>query len=84
MYQKAYVEFFVSPEDLPIIAEVVKRHSNLSMYAVDSSRSVAELGSSSSSGPAGKGVTAVTWGVFPDREIIQPTIFDPGGWESND
>lgn len=24
-----------------------------------------------------KGVTAVTWGVFPDREIIQPTVFDP-------
>jgi len=23
------------------------------------------------------GVTALTWGVFPNREIIQPTIFDP-------
>ena len=23
------------------------------------------------------GVTALTWGVFPNREILQPTIFDP-------
>jgi len=23
------------------------------------------------------GTTALTWGVFPRREIIQPTIFDP-------
>jgi methylenetetrahydrofolate reductase (NADPH) len=22
-------------------------------------------------------VTAVTWGVFPNREILQPTVFDP-------
>jgi methylenetetrahydrofolate reductase (NADPH) len=22
-------------------------------------------------------VTALTWGVFPNREILQPTIFDP-------
>jgi hypothetical protein len=22
------------------------------------------------------GVAAVTWGVFPNREILQPTIFD--------
>ena len=21
--------------------------------------------------------TAVTWGVFPNREIVQPTVFDP-------
>lgn len=25
---------------------------------------------------AGKGVTALTWGVFPNKEILQPTIFD--------
>jgi methylenetetrahydrofolate reductase (NADPH) len=23
------------------------------------------------------GITALTWGVFPNREILQPTIFDP-------
>jgi methylenetetrahydrofolate reductase (NADPH) len=25
----------------------------------------------------GDGVTALTWGVFPNKEVIQPTIFDP-------
>ena len=25
--------------------------------------------------------TAVTWGVFPNREILQPTVFDKGTFE---
>jgi methylenetetrahydrofolate reductase (NADPH) len=33
-------------------------------------------GSSSALG-MGDGVTALTWGVFPNKEVIQPTIFDP-------
>ena len=33
----AYVEFFVSPADMAIVAAVVGKHSNLVLYSVDSS-----------------------------------------------
>ena len=31
----------------------------------------------SNSGRPNHGATAVTWGVFPDREVQQPTVVDP-------
>ena len=68
VYQKAYIEFFCSPELLSIIINVVRSKPNLNVHAVDSS------GNSMLSGT--KGVTALTWGVFPNKEILQPTIFD--------
>jgi methylenetetrahydrofolate reductase (NADPH) len=77
VYQKAYVEFFVSPDKLSAIQAQLARHPSLSVYHVDSSgrgNVVTNLGDSSE---RGKSVTAVTWGVFPDKEILQPTIFDP-------
>lgn len=69
VYQKAYVEFFVSPDLLKILIEVVSRKTNLSLHAVNHDKNVIMTN-------ADKGVTAVTWGVFPNREILQPTIFD--------
>ena len=114
------VEFFVDPDLLPLILNILNKYSNLSVYAVDAtgitlhdkngsgnsysdgnshvnshtaspSLSLEEVnlnsnqkskiisnhsknGSNSltkkrSSG--GGGVTAVTWGVFPDKEVRQ-------------
>jgi methylenetetrahydrofolate reductase (NADPH) len=68
VYQKAYIEFFASPELLNIVMNDVASKPNLNLYAVNSS------GHRINNGP--KGVTALTWGVFPGKEILQPTVFD--------
>jgi methylenetetrahydrofolate reductase (NADPH) len=70
VYQKAYIEFFTSPELLQIILDVVRAKPHLNVHAVDSNHQQPLY--------AGlKGVTALTWGVFPNKEILQPTVFDP-------
>eukprot|EP01012_Entosiphon_sulcatum_P005937 TRINITY_DN12769_c0_g1_i1.p1 TRINITY_DN12769_c0_g1~~TRINITY_DN12769_c0_g1_i1.p1 ORF type:complete len:428 (-),score=70.82 TRINITY_DN12769_c0_g1_i1:53-1336(-) len=69
VYQKEYVEFFCSPGHLEILLEIWKDHPSVSYMAV------------TRSGKNNKrnvdGVNAVTWGVFPGKEIAQPTIVDP-------
>eukprot|EP01038_Epipyxis_sp_PR26KG_P005738 gene5738-7922_t len=70
VYQKAYVEFFTSPIMMKAIMEVVGLCPELSFYAVNSEG--LEYTSNNK-----KSVTALTWGVFPNQEILQPTIFDP-------
>ena len=49
--------------------KVLKKHDQLNFYAIDSK------GTEYSSGY--KSVTALTWGCFPNKEILQPTVFDP-------
>lgn len=75
VYQKAYVEFFVSPDLLDILIEVVNLKPNLTLHAVNQSKDVVK--SSNLTGfNSSFTASAVTWGVFPNREIIQPTVFD--------
>ena len=69
VYQKAYVEFFVSPEYLHYFQEVIGNYETLNMHAINANGKCIDNGHT--------GVTALTWGVFPNREILQPTIFDP-------
>jgi methylenetetrahydrofolate reductase (NADPH) len=69
VYQKAYIEFFCSPEDLKRLHAIVRDKPLMSLYAID--HSGVRFGS------ANQKATALTWGVFPDKEIQQPTIFDP-------
>ena len=69
VYQKAYIEFFCSPENLVLLSEIFKKKSSLSYYAIDHSGNRA--------GSTNQHATALTWGVFPNKEILQPTIFDP-------
>ncbi|KAJ1434432.1 FAD-linked oxidoreductase-like protein [Ochromonadaceae sp. CCMP2298] len=68
VYQKAYIEFFASPALVQSVLHVAKQYPSLSLYAINSS------GAELTTGVAG--VTALTWGVFPNREILQPTVFD--------
>ncbi|ETV95252.1 methylenetetrahydrofolate reductase [Aphanomyces invadans] len=68
VYQKAYVECFVSPENLKRIIEKCNKMKHVQYHAVD------VHGNSYSN--CGKGTTAVTWGSFPNKEILQPTIVD--------
>jgi len=67
VYQKAYLEFFTSPDNLLHVAALVQTRPNLVYYAVNHAGDVVTSGS--------KGVTALTWGVFPNKEILQPTVF---------
>jgi len=68
VYQKAYVEFFASPENVHLLIEVArKKFPSLTFHAIN-------LKGESYTNT--KGTNAVTWGVFPGKEIIQPTIVD--------
>ncbi|KAF2235541.1 methylenetetrahydrofolate reductase-like protein [Viridothelium virens] len=69
VFQKAYLEVLVSSE---IIAELIiriERNPDLTYYAVNKS------GDLKTNAPADS-PTAVTWGVFPGKEIVQPTIVE--------
>lgn len=68
VYQKAYIECFVSPENMKKIIDNAEKHRAIQYHAVDF------RGNSYSN--SGKTATAVTWGVFPNKEVQQPTIVD--------
>jgi len=68
VYQKAYVEFFCSQENLQKLLELFPKFTSLSYQAVNiNGDSKGNLTST----------TAVTWGVWPNSEIKQPTVVDP-------
>jgi methylenetetrahydrofolate reductase (NADPH) len=70
VYQREYVEFFCSKEALGVIVESLQDYSTISYVAVN------KAGDSISNIGEGE-VVAMTWGIFPNREVIQPTILDP-------
>jgi len=67
VYQKAYLEFFTSPENKDLLLEELENYPSLQYHFVN------KQGKSISNTT---GATAVTWGAFPGREIIQPTVVD--------
>ncbi|MBD3335353.1 MAG: methylenetetrahydrofolate reductase [Candidatus Eisenbacteria bacterium] len=68
VYQKAYVEFFASRERTEALLRELQKFPALTYHAVNvRGESLTNAG----------GVQAITWGVFPDREIVQPTVVDP-------
>jgi len=68
VYQKAYIEFFCSPELLQKLRDLFPKYPTLNYQAVNvKGEAEGNL----------KGVAAVTWGVFPSSEIKQPTVVDP-------
>lgn len=70
VYQKAYLEFFISPENFEKLIEKIKTKPHITYYVVDSE------GNLRTNCPNDGRPTALTWGVFPGSEIIQPTIID--------
>lgn len=71
VYQKSYLEFFTSVTMLEKLVKLAAEHPNLTYTAVDvRGKTVTNIGLGE------KTVNAVTWGVFPNKEIIQPTIVD--------
>lgn len=73
VYQKAYLEFFCSKEKLNALAEKCKALPFTTYMAVNKEGHWISNGNKTN-------VNAVTWGVFPGREIIQPTVVDPASF----
>jgi methylenetetrahydrofolate reductase (NADPH) len=73
VYQKAYIEFFTSPSILAELAAFAQDYKSITFeaYSVDGTRHT-----NLPLAKAQANVTALTWGVFPNKEIIQPTIAD--------
>ncbi|KAG0166262.1 hypothetical protein DFQ28_007907 [Apophysomyces sp. BC1034] len=69
VYQKSYLECFVSPEKLDELVQRIGTDGRVTYYAVNQAGDLKT--NTQSDGP-----NAVTWGVFPGKEIIQPTIVE--------
>ncbi|EME44102.1 hypothetical protein DOTSEDRAFT_71787 [Dothistroma septosporum NZE10] len=70
VYQKQYLEVLVAPELIEEVIERVNRDPDVTYYAVNCS------GELKTNAPPDGGPNAVTWGVFPGKEIVQPTIVE--------
>jgi len=71
VYQKAYLEFFTCEENVLALLQVIGRFPGVNFQVVNKAGDVNYTNMKS------RQPIAVTWGVFPGREIIQPTIVDP-------
>ena len=69
VYQKSYLEVLVSPEYIAEIITRIERDPEFTYYAVN------KTGDLKTNTP-NEGPNAVTWGVFPGKEIVQPTIVE--------
>jgi methylenetetrahydrofolate reductase (NADPH) len=69
VYQKAYLEFFVSPRLLAALLPLIEKDPNFIYYAMKRNGDLRT--NNRFDGP-----NAVTWGVFPGKEIVQPTIVE--------
>ncbi|KAJ1879644.1 methylenetetrahydrofolate reductase (NAD(P)H) met13, partial [Kickxella alabastrina] len=69
VYKKAYLEFFTSPENMHALLARLDKEPSLTYYAVSKRGEL--LTNCQEDSP-----NAVTWGVFPGKEILQPTIVE--------
>jgi len=74
VYQKAYMEFFCSPAALETMLSAVKKIPSISYQVVNAKGEY-------QSNMAEDAVVAVTWGVFPNKEIMQPTVVDASSFK---
>ncbi|KAG0126003.1 methylenetetrahydrofolate reductase-domain-containing protein, partial [Tuber indicum] len=71
VFQKAFVEFFCSTEDWEVLKARLEGVEDVSYYAANKAGDYV-----ASVPPGGSAMHAVTWGVFPGKEIITPTIIE--------
>ncbi|RNA39112.1 methylenetetrahydrofolate reductase isoform X2 [Brachionus plicatilis] len=71
VYQKAYIEFFISKSFLPFLLEALEKYPRVIYHIINKSGDI-NLTNCTLLNP-----NAVTWGVFPGKEIVQPTVVDP-------
>lgn len=67
------MEFFASPQKLATLIAKCPDFPSLTFIAVN-----AKGETKSNYGPTD--VNAVTWGVFPAREVVQPSVVDPASF----
>jgi len=69
VYQKAYLELLIAPELITELIHRIDQDPNMTFYAVNKEGDLRTNAPSDSP-------NAVTWGVFPGKEIVQPTIVE--------
>ena len=69
VYQKAYLELLIPPELVAGLMQRIDKDPDMTFYAVN------KAGDLRTNAPS-DGPNAVTWGVFPGKEIVQPTIVE--------
>lgn len=69
VYQKPYIELFVSPTLIATVLERIRGNEDLTFYAVNKTGKL-------ETNTRDEGPNAVTWGIFPNSEIVQPTIVE--------
>ena len=69
VYQKAYLELLVSPMLIDTVLDRISKNRDFTYYAVN-------RGGELRTNTRDEGPNAVTWGIFPNREIVQPTIVE--------
>ena len=69
VYQKAYLEFFVPPTEIDKLLNTLKKFPTITYYAVAKNGTIL-------TNTTNDEANAVTWGVFPGKEIVQPTIVE--------
>ncbi|MCJ1478224.1 hypothetical protein MMC13_006900 [Lambiella insularis] len=74
-YQKAYLELMVSPQLISELLHRIEKVDSITYYAVT------KAGGLKTNAPS-DGPNAVTWGVFPGKEIVQPTIVEKTSFEA--
>ena len=70
VYQKAYLELLLFPSLIDTVLERIESNKDLTYYAVNKNGTLR-------TNTRDEGPNAVTWGIFPNREIVQPTIVEP-------
>uniref|UniRef100_A0A8C2L0T6 Methylenetetrahydrofolate reductase (NADPH) n=1 Tax=Cyprinus carpio TaxID=7962 RepID=A0A8C2L0T6_CYPCA len=71
VFQKAYLEFFTSSENVTALLQVLKKYEPRVNYHI------VNVQGRNTTNAHDMQPNAVTWGIFPGREIIQPTVVDP-------
>ncbi|KAF9937074.1 hypothetical protein BGZ67_001685 [Mortierella alpina] len=74
VYQKAYVEFFISPHQLPALIQRLGRKPHFTFVAANKSGDLQT--NIPFSRTSDRCSNVITWGVFPDCEIVQKTVVD--------
>eukprot|EP00299_Pterocystis_sp_00344_P018523 c9245_g1_i2.p2 GENE.c9245_g1_i2~~c9245_g1_i2.p2 ORF type:complete len:580 (+),score=130.56 c9245_g1_i2:62-1741(+) len=78
VYQKAYLEGFMSPTKLQGLLERAENFPMTSVYAISRN---GDIQASKWFRPT---VNAVTWGIFPHSEVLQPTVMDSQCFHAQD
>ncbi|TNY18238.1 methylenetetrahydrofolate reductase [Rhodotorula diobovata] len=74
VYQKAYLEFFCPPQHVAPLLAILDKTPSITYHAVNKQ---GDFRSNTAPGP-----NAVTWGVFPGAEVIQPTVVDSTAFQA--